>query len=94
MLEEFSFIQIMFLPPNITPVFQPMDQQVSANFKKRYTKKLLRCCFNVTDCTNLTLHEFWRNNFDTVSCLKLITIAWDGSRRRNLNSVWRNLRPD
>ena len=34
LLEEFKFIKIMFLPPNTTPVLQPMDQQVIANFKK------------------------------------------------------------
>ncbi|CAI5790600.1 transposable element-derived 1-like [Podarcis lilfordi] len=33
LLEEFSFINIMFLPPNTTPLLQPMDQQVIANFK-------------------------------------------------------------
>ena len=44
LLEEFNFIKVMFLPPNTTPVRQPMDQQVIANFKKRYTKELFRRC--------------------------------------------------
>ncbi|XP_078233580.1 fidgetin-like protein 1 isoform X4 [Pogona vitticeps] len=94
LLEEFSFIKIMFLPPNTTPVLQPMDQQVIVNFKKRYTKELFRCCFEVTDTTNLTLLEFWREHFDIVICLKLITTAWDGISQRNLNSAWLNLWPE
>ena len=46
----------------------------------------------MTDSTNLTLRDFWRDHFDIVSCL--ITIAWDGISRRNLNSAWLNLWPD
>lgn len=40
----YDFIKIKFLPPNITPPLQPMDQQVISNFKKIYTKALF---FNV-----------------------------------------------
>nr|XP_034958397.1 tigger transposable element-derived protein 1-like [Zootoca vivipara] len=90
LLEDFRFIKIMFLPPNTTPLLQ----QVIANFKKLYTKEIFRRCFEVTDCTNLTLRDFWRNHFDIASCVKLITTAWDGISQRILNSAWRNLWPD
>uniref|UniRef100_A0ABM5GL52 CENPB DNA-binding domain-containing protein 1 n=1 Tax=Pogona vitticeps TaxID=103695 RepID=A0ABM5GL52_9SAUR len=86
LLQEFSFIKITFLPPNTTPVLQPMDQQVIANFKKRYTKELFRQCFKVTKATHLTLREFWKEHFDIVTCLKLIAMAWDDISQRNLNS--------
>ncbi|XP_023213594.1 uncharacterized protein LOC111616408 [Centruroides sculpturatus] len=33
---EHDFIKIKFLPPNTTPLLQPMDQQVISNFKKLY----------------------------------------------------------
>lgn len=94
LLEDFRFINIMFLPPNTTPLLQPMDQQVIANFKKLYTKELFRHCFEVTNCTNLTLREFWRDHFDIVSCVKMITKAWDRISQRNLNSAWCNLWPE
>ena len=29
---EYSFIKIKYLPPNTTPLIQPMDQQVISNF--------------------------------------------------------------
>ena len=38
--EEFEFIKVKFLPPNTTPILQPMDQQVILNFKNLYTKAL------------------------------------------------------
>lgn len=94
LLEDFNFIVVMFLPPNTTPLLQPMDQQVISNFKHLYTRELFRRCFEVTDRTSLTLHEFWRDHFDIVSCLQIITIAWAGISQRNLNSAWRNLWPD
>ncbi|CAH2325224.1 tigger transposable element-derived 1-like [Pelobates cultripes] len=94
LLEDFNFIKVMFLPPNTTPLLQPMDQQVISNFKKLYTWELFRRCFEVTDRSSLTLHEFWREHFGIVSCLQIITIAWAGVSQTNLNSAWRNLWPD
>ncbi|KAL4009339.1 hypothetical protein ACER0C_003191 [Sarotherodon galilaeus] len=78
-LEEFSFIKVLFLPPNTTPLLQPMDQQVISNLKK---------------LTQLTLKEFWKYHFDIVACLKLISLAWREVSRRTLNCAWRKLWPD
>ncbi|XP_023665526.1 histone-lysine N-methyltransferase EHMT2 isoform X7 [Paramormyrops kingsleyae] len=94
LLEEFEFIKVKFLPPNTTPLLQPMDQQVISNFKKLYTKALFQQCFEVTEGTNLTLREFWKNHFHIVNCLKIIDKAWDGVTKRTLNSAWRKLWSD
>ena len=94
LLEEFEFIKVKFLPPNTTPLLQPMDQQVISNFKKLYTKALFQRCFEVTKGTNLTLREFWKNHFHIVNCLKIIDKAWDGVTKRTLNSAWRKLWSD
>ncbi|XP_070592105.1 tigger transposable element-derived protein 1-like [Erythrolamprus reginae] len=92
-LEEFQFVKVVFLPPNMTSILQPMDQQVIANFKKLYTKHLFRRCFDVTENTNLTLREFWKDHFNIVSCLNIIDLAWQEVSRRNLNSAWKKLWP-
>ncbi|XP_070613955.1 tigger transposable element-derived protein 1-like [Erythrolamprus reginae] len=92
-LEEFQFVKVVFLPPNTTSILQPMDQQVIANFKKLYTKHLFRRCFDVTENTNLTLREFWKDHFNIVSCLNIIDLAWQEVSRRNLNSAWKKLWP-
>ncbi|XP_068233545.1 tigger transposable element-derived protein 1-like [Palaemon carinicauda] len=42
LLAEYSFIKVLYLPPNTTPLLQPMDQQVISNFKKLYTKHLFQ----------------------------------------------------
>ena len=93
-LDEYKFIKVMYLPPNTTPILQPMDQQVISNFKKLYTKHLFKQCFNVTQSTNLTLREFWKSHFNIVHCLKIIDQAWEGVTRRTLNSAWKKLWPD
>nr|XP_045581449.1 tigger transposable element-derived protein 1-like [Procambarus clarkii] len=87
-------ITIKFLPPNTTPLLQPMDQKVIANFKKLYMKALLERCVDVTDNTGLTLKEFWKNHFNILGALRLIDKAWEGVTRRTLNSAWRNLWPE
>ncbi|XP_066531040.1 tigger transposable element-derived protein 1-like [Hoplias malabaricus] len=93
-LDDFKFIDVLFLPPNTTPILQPMNQQVISNFKKLYTKNLFRRCFEVTDSTHLTLSEFWKDHFSIVTCLRLIDLAWQGVTRRTLNSAWKKLWPE
>ncbi|XP_043259296.1 tigger transposable element-derived protein 1-like [Colletes gigas] len=94
LLEEYNFIKIQFLPPNTTPLLQPMDQQVISNFKKLYTKALFERCFEVTEGTNFTLTEFWKYHFHIVACLKMIEKAWEGITKRTLTSAWKKLWPE
>jgi len=93
-LDEFSFIKVLYLPPNTTSILQPMDQQIISNFKKLYTKHLFKRCFDITENTQLTLREFWKQHFDIVVCLKLIDVAWQEVSTRTLISGWRKLWPD
>lgn len=92
LLEGFKFIKIQFLPPNTTPLLQPMDHQVISNFKKLYTKALFEHCFEVmTKGTNLTLREFWKYHFHIVVCHKIIENVWRGVIKRTLTSAWKEL---
>ncbi|XP_015429411.1 PREDICTED: tigger transposable element-derived protein 1-like [Dufourea novaeangliae] len=94
LLEEFKFINVLYLPPTTTPILQPMDQQVISNFKKLYTKHIFRRCFEVTENTNLTLREFWKDHFNIVICLRIIDQAWLGVTTRTLTSAWKKLWPE
>ncbi|XP_015435170.1 PREDICTED: tigger transposable element-derived protein 1-like [Dufourea novaeangliae] len=94
LLEEFKFINVLYLPPNTTPILQPMDQQVISNFKNLYTKHIFRRCLEVTEKTNLTLREFWKDHFNIVICLRIIDQAWLGVTTRTLTSAWKKLWPE
>ncbi|XP_069936683.1 tigger transposable element-derived protein 1-like [Cherax quadricarinatus] len=91
---DMSFIKVKFLPPNTTPLLQPMDQQVIANFKKLYTKAMFERCFVVTTETQLTLREFWRDHFSILNCVNIIGKAWEEVTKRTLNSAWKKLWPE
>lgn len=93
-LDKFKFIKVLYLLPNTTSILQPIDQQVISNFKKLYTKHLFKRCFKVTENTNLTLREFWKEHYNIVICLEIIDLAWQGVTRRTLNFSWRKLWPD
>ena len=58
-----------------------MDQRVISNFKKLYTKALFQECFKVTEGTNFSLQEVWKNYFHNVNYLKIINKAWEGAPR-------------
>ncbi|XP_039590569.1 tigger transposable element-derived protein 1-like [Polypterus senegalus] len=92
--EEYQFLKVLYLPPNTTSVLQLMDQQVISNFKKLYTKHLFKRCFDVTENTELTLREFWKEHFNIMQCLRMIDLAWKEVTRRTLNSAWKKLWPD
>ncbi|GBO31183.1 Tigger transposable element-derived protein 1 [Araneus ventricosus] len=87
-LEEFKFIKVLYL------ILQPMDQQVISNFKKLYTKHLFRRCFEVTENTNLTLREYWKEHFNIVVCLRMIDQAWMSVTTRTLTYAWKKLWPE
>ncbi|GBO43886.1 Tigger transposable element-derived protein 1 [Araneus ventricosus] len=93
-LEEFKFINVLYLLPNTTPILQPMHQQVISNFKKLYIKHLFRRCFEVTENTNFTLREYWKDHFNIVVCLRMIDKAWLSVTTRTLTSAWKKLWPE
>nr|XP_061782193.1 tigger transposable element-derived protein 1-like [Nerophis lumbriciformis] len=88
LLEEFSFITLKFLPPNLT-----LDKLVVDSFKKEYTKALFQRCFDVTSDTRLALRDFWNDHFNILTCIGLIDKAWNGVARTTLIATWRKLWP-
>jgi hypothetical protein len=80
----------MFLPPNLTSKYQPMDQGVIATVKLGY--KMLMLKFLLTICDNVALYEEYQNMEVPKGCrglehgsaphildaLKLLKILWEG----------------
>ena len=91
---SWSFIAMKFLPPNTTPLLQPMGRQVISNFKKLNTKVLFQRCFEVTSDTQLTLRELWRDHFNILHCVTLLDGTWSEVSYKTMNSAWKKLWPE
>ncbi|XP_044311435.1 jerky protein homolog-like [Varanus komodoensis] len=82
-------IKALFLPPNVTAVFQPMDQSVLETLKKKYRWRLLSSLISAID-----------NNEDCVTTLKKIDMldvirwlaeAWEEIPNISLVKSWKIL---
>ena len=84
-------IKAIFLPPNVTPLLQPMDQGVLQNIKCFYRKMLLRSLIeNEDDLLSIT------DILKTVNIKHLIywvTEAWDKLSDNLLKMSWKKLWP-
>jgi hypothetical protein len=93
LIAKFPFIKVKFLPSN-TSLIEPMNQQVTANFKTLYTKKVFHKCFETTSCDErLTLKEFWKTQFGILEAVRIIVLAWLEVSVHCLNAAWRPIWP-
>ncbi|KAM3922863.1 tigger transposable element-derived protein 1-like [Leptodactylus fuscus] len=59
-----------------------------------FIKALFQKCFEVTNDTQLTLREFWKEHFNILNCVNLIDTAWSNVTHRTLYAAWRKLWPE
>lgn len=84
-----SFIRVMFLPPNVTPILQPMDQNVIQAIKMQYKKGLLYTVLSKDDSVMKSLKEI--NLKDVVYSL---ANAWVNLNEKVIVCSWGNLWPN
>ncbi len=54
-------VKVVFLPPNTTPLIQPMDRGAIAAFKANYPKITFAQAISATDADpELSLRDFWK----------------------------------
>lgn len=79
-------IKVMYLPPNVTAILQPMDQGVLENLKRNYRRSLLQ-----------ELLQPINENNSLVSCLKKINLkdvaywttnAWNSVKSITIHKSW------
>ncbi|XP_022823355.1 jerky protein homolog-like [Spodoptera litura] len=81
-------IQTLFMPPNCTPLLQPMDQNVIQMIKCNYKKKLLLNAVIRDDDATKTLKDM--NLKDAVFN---VTEAWNMVPQKAIQSSWKKLWP-
>ncbi|KAK0062605.1 jerky protein, partial [Biomphalaria pfeifferi] len=87
--DDFS---VMYLPPNVTALVQPMDQGVIEKLKRIYRKQVLRRLF-LAENDKESVVAFAKKLNMKDACYMLAE-AWDSLERQNLKNAWNKLWPD
>ena len=94
MVDLAGVVTVIFMPPNCTPLIQPMDQQVIANTKSRYRKKMNRA---------LSQRDLDGKALPILTCMKVIDIkfacraateSWNENSQPALMKAWQPLLSD
>lgn len=81
--------QVMYLPPNVTSLIQPMDQGVIEKLKRLYRKQVLRRLL-LEDGTEGSVVAFSKA-LNLKHCCYMIADAWDSLTKDNLQNAWKKL---
>lgn len=84
--------EVMFLPPNVTPLLQPMDQGVIEKLKRMYRKQVLRRLLLAEDNEESVIQFAKKLNLKD-SCYMLAD-SWDLLTKENLTKAWNKLWPE
>ncbi|GFX47736.1 tigger transposable element-derived protein 1 [Trichonephila clavipes] len=85
-------VQLVFLPPNTTSLIQPLDQGITATFKKYYIKTTYKFILNKLENESLTVKDVWKQ-FSIFDCLIHVASASAQIRPRTLNACWKKIWP-
>ncbi|KFD50665.1 hypothetical protein M513_08472 [Trichuris suis] len=83
-------VEVRFLPPNVTPLIQPMDQGVIENLKRLYRKQLLRYLLLSEDQSVQSVFDFYRK-MTLKDCCYMIADSWSSIKQFTLRSSWNNI---
>ena len=87
-------IKVQFLPANVTPLVQPLDQGVIAVLKRLFLKETLKQMVDAMSAnTQLTAPQFWKN-FTIKEAVNNIATSWNAIKSDSLNGIWRPIWPE
>ena len=83
-------VNVVFLPPNTTPLIQPMDQGSIAAFKANYLRTTFAQAVAAIDADpELSLRDFWKQ-YNILKCIKNLATAWEAVTAKCMNGIWKN----
>ncbi|XP_044595474.1 jerky protein homolog-like [Cotesia glomerata] len=82
---------VMFLPPNVTSLIQPLDQGIIEKFKRRYRNDLIEKIL-LQEENNVENKDFFQS-FNLLDAFNLCALAWDEVTSSDIRNCWKNLIP-
>lgn len=82
-------IKTLFLPPNVTPLCQPMDQGVLAALKNKYRRRLLTCLITAIDNDEDVLQRL--KKVDVLDVIRWVSEGWEEISSISLVRSWKIL---
>jgi hypothetical protein len=80
-------VRVVFLPPNTTPLLQPMDQGVIKAFKTYYVRRIMNQVNGAIDSPDRpTVRDFSRN-YNITKAIKNTGVSWDEATQVTMNEV-------
>ncbi|KFD46494.1 hypothetical protein M513_12636, partial [Trichuris suis] len=87
-------VQVIFLPPNTTPLLQPMDQGVIATFKAYYLRQTFeQAVAEATGSNAVPFFQFWKK-YNIRDAIENVYQAWQKVSGSTMRSAWKFLLPD
>ena len=80
---ELSHIKLIFLPPNMTSVFQPCDAGIIKSFKSQYRKLQLQRIINMIESNSSTKIEL-------SDAIRMCNFAWNNVSQNTIRNSWRH----
>lgn len=84
-------VEVLYLPPNVTALIQPMDQGPISLVKKYYKKNLLR---NLIFADKLEGADTFLKNLNYHDCFPILNETWNTLKESTLQMVWKRLLGD
>ena len=85
----FPHIKVFFLPPNTTPLIQPMDEGIIASFKAIYLKLSMNCLAS-SMAESVDMKSYWQK-FNIKDAVDIIGEAWQNVSNSTMTNAWKPL---
>ena len=82
--------QVVFLPPNVTALVQPMDQGVIESMKKHYKATFLKALVLSETVKSQDIKTFYKN-WNLLDTASAVASAWTCVPQSALTKAWKNL---
>lgn len=83
-------VEVMFLPPNVTALIQPMDQGVIAKMKKMFRKNLVKALI-LEEATSETSVIDLAKKQTLKDCCYRVSSSWDAINVRDVRNAWNRI---